>query len=105
MNTPTLRNKDLETLRRTFRRFPSVREVKLFGSRANGTAKRASDIDLAVYAPEASISEWSSIREAIEETPIIHEFDIVRPEVTTSARLLEKIASQGITIYPETSGE
>jgi uncharacterized protein len=99
MNKPDLREKDLETLRQTFRRFPGVREVRLFGSRANGTAKRASDIDLAIYAPGADAREWSNLIEAIEEAPIIHEFDIVRPDKTTSARLLEKIEREGMQIY------
>ncbi len=46
METPALRDQDLAVLRRTFHRFPCVREVRLFGSRATGQARRASDIDL-----------------------------------------------------------
>jgi predicted nucleotidyltransferase len=99
MNKPDLREKDLETLRQTFLRFPSVHEVRLFGSRANGTARRASDIDLAIFAPDADTNEGSNLIEAIEEAPIIHEFDIVRPEKTGNARLLEKIEREGLRIY------
>ena len=53
MNTPTLRERDLAWLRQTFQRFPWIGEVRVFGSRATGTARRASDIDLAISAPEA----------------------------------------------------
>jgi hypothetical protein len=41
MNPPALRDRDLAVLHRTFRRFPFVREVRLFGSRATGHARRA----------------------------------------------------------------
>jgi uncharacterized protein len=99
MNKPDLREKDLETLRRTFRRFPFVREVKLFGSRANGSSGRNSDIDLAIHAPEAGTREWADLMEAIEEAPIIHEFDVVRLDRTESESLRGKIEREGVVIY------
>ena len=49
-----LRAKELNVLRATFGRFPAVREVKVFGSRATDTARRASDLDLAIFAPGGS---------------------------------------------------
>ena len=101
MKRPALRDKDLAVLRRTFRRFPCVREVRLFGSRANGRPRRASDIDLAISAPDATADEWLQLTEAIHEAPIIYEFDLVRTERTHNPRLLEKIAREGVPIYPE----
>jgi predicted nucleotidyltransferase len=96
-----LRDKDLAVLRRTFRRFPCVREVRLFGSRATGHARRASDIDLAISAPDATADQWLELTEAIEAAPIIYEFDIVRTERAHNPRLMEKIAREGVSIYPE----
>jgi len=104
MKTVTLREKDLAVLRAAFHRFPSVREVRVFGSRATGHARRASDIDLAIFAPDATSGEWSDICEALENAPIIYELDLVRPEQMTSERLKEKIEREGIAIYPEKSG-
>ena len=103
MNTPDLRERDLAILRRTFGRFPCVREVRLFGSRATGTARRASDIDLAISAPDATADQWLELTEALEEAPIIYEFDVVRTERATHPRLKEKIAREGLTIYPESA--
>jgi len=100
MSTLGLRSKDLETLMRAFRKFPWVREVRVFGSRATGRARRTSDIDLAISAPDASATEWSELVEAIDQSPIIFEFDLVRPETTTNVRLLEKISLEGVRIYP-----
>ena len=103
MKPLALRDQDLATLRRTFRRFPCVREVRLFGSRATGRARRVSDIDLAISAPQASAADWLELTEALEQTPIIYEFDLIRIERADNARLVEKIAREGVPIYPETA--
>lgn len=96
-----LRAKELNLLRATFRRFPAVQEVKVFGSRATDAARRASDLDLAIFAPNASPGEWADICDAVENTPLIYDLDVVRPERTANPRLKEKIAREGVVIYPE----
>ncbi len=101
MKTAMLRERDLALLRQTFRRFPCVREVRLFGSRATGTARRASDIDLAISAPDATAEQWLELTEALEAAPIIYEFDLVRTERTRNPGLMDKIAREGVPIYPE----
>jgi len=101
MKTPALRDKDLAVLRRTFRRFACVREVRLFGSRATGHSRRASDIDLAISAPDATADQWLELTDAIEAAPIIYEFDLVRTERAHNHRLIEKISREGVPIYPE----
>ena len=88
-------------MRRAFQRFPAVREVRVFGSRATGQARRASDLDLAISAPDASAGEWADLCDALESAPLIYELDLVRPERTSSERLKEKIEREGIAIYPE----
>ena len=100
MTTISLREKDLATLCHTFRRFPCIREVRLFGSRATGHARRASDIDLAISAPEITTEEWLSFTDALDELPIIYEFDVVCTECLDNPRLVEKIAREGVSIYP-----
>lgn len=104
MNTPTLRERDLAWLRQTFHRFPWVSEVRVFGSRATGTARRASDIDLAISAPEATPNQWQHLIETLESAPIIYELDVVRIDQTHNPRLNEKILREGLRIYPETAG-
>jgi predicted nucleotidyltransferase len=103
MKTISLREQDLTVLCRTFRRFPCVREVRLFGSRATGHARRASDIDLAISAPDATTDEWLEFTDALDEAPIIYEFDVVRTERVHNPRLIEKIAREGVPIYPESA--
>jgi len=104
MKPVALRNKDLAVLRAAFRRFPAVREARVFGSRATGTARRASDLDLAISAPEATAAEWQDLCEALEHSPLIYELDLVRSEGLTNERLKEKIARDGVSVYPEEAG-
>jgi predicted nucleotidyltransferase len=101
MDSAAIRDKDLAALRRTFRRFPYVREVRIFGSRATGHARRASDIDLAISAPDATADQWLKLADAIEAAPIIYELDLVHLERIHNPRLLEKIEREGVPIYPE----
>ena len=99
MDAVALREKDLAVLRGVFRRCRTVREVRVFGSRARGHARRASDLDLAVSAPDATPSEWAELREGLEDAPLIYELDVVRVEQVTSARLKAKIDREGVAIY------
>ena len=101
MKQLVLRDKDLAVLRAAFKRFPVVREVRVFGSRADGSAGRASDIDLAIDAPGATAGEWSDVCEALEEAPIIYQLDVVRKDILGNARLLDRIEEDGILVYPE----
>jgi predicted nucleotidyltransferase len=99
MKTLALRDRDLAVLRHIFRRCPCVREVRLFGSRATGHSRRASDIDLAISAPDASADQWLELTDALDEAPIIYEFDIVRTERALNPQLTKKIETEGVTIY------
>lgn len=102
MSRLILRERDLAVLRETLQRFGFVRDVRVFGSRATGTARRASDLDLAISAPAASHAQWAELCGALENAPLIYELDLVRAERTTNERLKEKIAREGVTIF--TSG-
>jgi predicted nucleotidyltransferase len=104
MNAPALRDRDLAILRRVFAAFPWVRDVRLFGSRATGHARRASDIDLAISAPQATAAQWLELTEALDSAPVIYELDLVRTECADNPRLLEKIRREGLPIYPENAG-
>lgn len=95
-----LREKDLKVLCEIFRCFPTVCSVRVYGSRATGEARRASDVDLAVSAPDATPFEWSEVCEALENAPLIYNLDVVRVEKLTNERLKDRIAREGLIIYP-----
>jgi predicted nucleotidyltransferase len=98
-----LRPRDLAVLEAVFRRYPAVREVRVFGSRATGSAKRASDIDLAVDAPEMSDGEWARLVGDLDEAAIIYAIDAVRLERVPEGPFREKILREGALVYPNAS--
>lgn len=57
---------------------PFVQAVWLFGSRARGTARARSDIDLAVLCPGADSAQWQQVLDIVEEADTLLEIDCVR---------------------------
>ena len=94
-----LRPRDLASLIGVFQRHHAVREVRLFGSRATGQPRRASDIDLAVLAPTMTAAEWARLRDDLENAPIPYALDVIDLGATTSATLRAAIDAEGISIY------
>jgi proline iminopeptidase len=73
-----LRERDLKVLQDIFSRFPTIQRVLLFGSCATDAARRASDIDLAINAPDMSPAEWADLCGQIEQAPVIYRIDVLR---------------------------
>jgi proline iminopeptidase len=95
-----LRERDLKVLQNIFSRFPTIQQVLLFGSRATDAARRTSDIDLAIIAPDMSPAEWADLCEQVEESPIIYQIDMVRFDTLSQEPLKERIIQEGVPIYP-----
>ena len=75
-----------------------MRQTWLFGSRATGHARRASDIDLAIDAPALTPARWQRLREALDEAPIIYTVDLVRLDTLDDAELKHAITRQRIPV-------
>lgn len=100
-----LRDKDIDVLCAVFACFPEVRAVRVFGSRATGTAQRASDLDLAVSAPGMSRGRFARLIDALEEAPIIFFIDTVHLDTLQAPALRQRIAGEGVVIYRRDHGE
>jgi predicted nucleotidyltransferase len=94
-----LRPRDLAALCAVLASLPGAREVFLFGSRATGAARRASDLDLAIAAPGLSAREWADLCERLEGAPLIYELDLVRLDTLPEGALKERIRREGILIH------
>ena len=90
-----LREKDWKTIRGILKDRPFVRGAKVFGSRALGRARRESDMDLAVLAPEATAEEWQDLCEALELAPVVFHIDLLRIGESTPKGLADKISREG----------
>lgn len=95
-----LSNEHLQTIQRYLADEPAVDEAVLFGSRALGTYKEASDIDLAIKGESFDIWMANSLKGKLEEETIIpYFFDIVAYQCIESKELLQQINEKGEVIY------
>jgi predicted nucleotidyltransferase len=76
-------------------RFPRLRWVKLYGSRAMGCQRPASDIDLAFSSPEDCSAALAG---AFEELPIPYKVDVTHWESLSHAGLRRHIETVGIPL-------
>lgn len=91
----------LADLRRVFARHPGIEEVRLFGSRAKGTHRPGSDIDLAVFAPSMSEAEFAALWQEIDDLSILFKIDLLHWDRLANTVLRDKIRREGRRIYPQ----
>ena len=75
---------------------PRVERVVLFGSRATGAFRPASDIDLALYGDELTFSDLARLRTRIEETSIPQQVDLALVKNIDNPKLLAHIREDGV---------
>ncbi len=91
---------ELSTLREVFTQFDAIEEVILFGSRARGTHKKASDVDLAIKGKNIDLDTLAKLTYTLEEeTNLPYFFDIVIFDKITNEALKKAIDEGGKKIY------
>lgn len=91
--------KELEILQNVFKKFDKIEEVILFGSRALGTHKTASDIDLAIKG-NVDINTLSKLKYTLEEdTNLPYFFDVVIYDNLENLELKKHIDEFGKVIF------
>jgi predicted nucleotidyltransferase len=89
---------EIDSICTVFRRLPDVAAAILYGSRASGTHRSESDIDIAILGiPDDLRAE--TIAEELDELPLPYRFDVKAYDVITYAPLREHIDRVGITLY------
>lgn len=89
----------LETLRRILRAEPAIERAILFGSRAKGTYKPGSDIDLALEGRDVTLDVISRLARAFDESSIPYQVDLCWLQAVEHAALREHIARVGQVLY------
>ncbi|MBI2707318.1 MAG: nucleotidyltransferase domain-containing protein [Proteobacteria bacterium] len=79
---------------------PFVEQVFLYGSRARGSARERSDIDLAVKCPGASEQDWIKVLDIIEDADTLLKIDCIRfDELSDNNPLKKSILRDGVTLF------
>jgi len=81
-------------------RYPEVEKAVIFGSRALGTFKKSSDVDIAIMGNQVDFSLASRIKFDLEEdTYLPFFFDVVAYQDLDNEALKQNIDRDGIVIY------
>ena len=84
--------------------FPAVERAAIFGSRAKGTHKDYSDVDIAVFGNVTFLDVERLIAE-LDEQPTMYKFDVVAYQQLKNIRLKDHIDRVGIPIYSRSIAE
>jgi predicted nucleotidyltransferase len=96
-----LLDRDLNYILCALSKFPEIDKAVIFGSRAIGNYKKASDIDLAIMGSEITSDILAELCDCLnEEYPIPYFFDLLRYESISNENLKKHINDYGKVIYP-----
>lgn len=98
MTVGGLNDQVLEILRRICAKYPAIRQVKLYGSRAKGNYRENSDIDL-VAIGEIDRFYIANILLDLDETDIPYLVDLQSYSELKNRQLIEHIDRVGLVIY------
>ena len=93
---------DDETLNKitlVFDQFPQIEEVVIYGSRAMGNYREASDIDLTLLGKNLNLSILNQLTSALDDLLLPYLFDISSFQHIKNPDLLAHIKRNGQTFY------
>lgn len=88
-----------DRLKLEFSRYPAVHRVFLFGSRARGTQRPNSDIDLCLEAPELTFPDYLTLSSDLDERVFPYSLDLVLKHHIDNPDLIEHIERVGLVVY------
>ncbi len=97
---------DMNLNRAAIKQFPEIEAAVIFGSRAKGAHKKASDVDLAIKGRAVTSATIQRLNFLLnEELPLPYFFDVVHYEALENQLLVEHIDRVGksITLFDNPS--
>lgn len=95
-----LTENNMLALARVFERFPAIKRVKLYGSRAKGTYNPRSDIDLAAFGQKIDRAVIAEVLMDLDDSDIPYLVDLQAYDDLRNPQLLNHIDRVGIIVYP-----
>lgn len=83
--------------------FPEVERAVLFGSRAKGTHKRGSDIDLSLSGDALDWRTVGRLYDALDDLMLPYRFSLIQHDANTDADVAAHIARVGVVLFERTS--
>lgn len=99
MSAHGLSRRTVEQIQCVLARFPQVEQAVLFGSRAKGTAKHGSDIDLALYGEGLDWRVLGRIEDGLDDLLLPYTFSLIRHDDRTDPAVAAHIARVGVPFF------
>ncbi len=94
-----LSQKDYDNIIRVFSKYPDIDQVLIYGSRAMGNFKPASDIDLTLVGDALSFSDLLKIENELDDLLLPYQIDLSLFHKITDPGFLEHIRRVGLFYY------
>lgn len=94
-----LNDMELQALRNVFASFPEVEEAIIYGSRARGTNRIASDIDITLKGKSLTYMQLAIIDAEIDDLYLPYFIDLSLFPMLKNPDLLESINREGKVLY------
>lgn len=82
-----------------FREHPGIEKVTLYGSRAKGTYRNGSDIDLTITGESLALTDLYKIRDELDNLMLPYSIDLSLYRQITNKDLLDHIDRGGLEFY------
>jgi len=89
----------LDTIRHILAEIPAVQKAVIYGSRAKGTHRPGSDIDLTLFGEALDLNTLGQIAARLDESPIPYQVDLSIFKLIEHAGLREHIQRVGQVFY------
>lgn len=89
----------LDTIRHILADVPAVQKAVIYGSRAKGTHRSGSDIDLTLFGDKLNLDTLGQIASRLEESPIPYQVDLSLFKLIDHAALRDHIERVGKVFY------
>jgi predicted nucleotidyltransferase len=99
MNNSGLTKEEIDSMRAVFSKFKPIEEVVIYGSRAMGNFKPASDIDLTLKGENIDLSLLTEIEFDLDDLMLPYKFDISIYNRITNPDFLDHIKRVGKKIF------
>ncbi len=99
MENSGLTKEEIDDMRAVFSKYQQIEEVLIYGSRAMGNFKPASDIDLTLTGKNIDLSLQTKIEFDLDDLMLPYKFDISIYDKITNPGFLDHINRVGKEIY------
>ncbi|WP_375578589.1 nucleotidyltransferase domain-containing protein [Marivirga tractuosa] len=99
MENSGLTKEDIYNIKSVFSNYPQIEEALLYGSRAMGNYKSASDIDISLIGDEIDLSLINQIEFDLDDLMLPYKFDLSIYHKIKNPEFLDHINRVGKNIY------